>query len=260
MSEKLNSVWWTLRIGIGLGAFLAGLDKFFNVLTDWSMYLSPLAERMLPVSAPVFMRAVGVIEMLAGALLLAGFARVGGYIVMGWLLAIAANLVSTDMFLDLAVRDVEIALAAYALARLTEVRMASRIPTVREVERRETTGPDLERSRLRKRIAVMTVVSVLTVPITVAADTWTNVSVIDTLCLVKFKDNPDSHTTQCALQCVKGGYGLIDAKGTFLKFDAAGNEKTVAALKATKKTDRLRATVTGERDGDTIKVSSVSIE
>jgi uncharacterized membrane protein YphA (DoxX/SURF4 family) len=245
MSEKLNSVWWTLRIGIGLGAFLAGLDKFFNVLTDWSMYLSPLAERMLPVSAPVFMRAVGVIEMLAGALLLAGFARVGGYIVMGWLLAIAANLVSTGMFLDLAVRDVEIALAAYALARLTEVRMASRIATVREVERRATSGPDLERSRLRKRIAVMTVVSVLTVPITVAADTWTN---------------PDSHTTQCALQCVKGGYGLIDAKGTFLKFDAAGNEKIVAALKATKKTDHLRATVTGERDGDTIKVSSVSIE
>src|SRR5262245_3113521 len=45
MNEKLNSVWWALRVGLGLGPFLAGLDKFFNVLTDWSMYLSPLMER-----------------------------------------------------------------------------------------------------------------------------------------------------------------------------------------------------------------------
>lgn len=125
MSGKLNSAWWALRIGLGLGAFLAGLDKFFGVLTDWGMYLSPLAERLLPVSGPVFMRAVGVIEMAVGLLLLAGFARIGAYVVMGWLLAIAANLISTGMFFDLAVRDVEIALAAYTLARLTEARQAA---------------------------------------------------------------------------------------------------------------------------------------
>ena len=122
MIAKLNSAWWALRVGLGLGAFLAGLDKFFNVLTDWGMYLSPLAERLLPVSAAVFMRVVGVIEMAVGLLILAGFARIGGYILMGWLVSIAINLVSTGMFFDLAVRDVEIALAAYTLARLTEVR------------------------------------------------------------------------------------------------------------------------------------------
>jgi uncharacterized membrane protein YphA (DoxX/SURF4 family) len=125
MSGKLNSAWWALRIGLGLGAFLAGLDKFFGVLTDWGMYLSPLAERLLPVSGSVFMRVVGVIEMAVGLLVLAGFARIGAYIVMGWLLAIAINLISTGMFFDLAVRDVEIALAAYTLARLTEVRQAA---------------------------------------------------------------------------------------------------------------------------------------
>lgn len=125
MSGKLNSAWWVLRIGLGLGAFLAGLDKFFGILTDWGMYLSPLAEPLLPVSGPVFMRVVGVIEMVVGLLLLAGFARIGGYIVMGWLVAIAVNLVSTGMFFDVAVRDVEIALAAYTLARLTEVRQAA---------------------------------------------------------------------------------------------------------------------------------------
>ena len=111
-----------------------------------------------------------------------------------------------------------------------------------------------------KRLAFMTLAGLLALPFAAAAETWKNVSVIDTQCLSKFKTEPDSHTTKCALQCVKGGYGLISADGTYLKFDAAGNEKTVAALKATKKSDHLRATVSGEKDGDTIKVSSLSIE
>ncbi len=118
----LNSAWWALRVGLGMGPFLAGLDKFFNILADWGMYLSPLAERFLPVSPQVFMRAVGVVEMGVGLLILAGQTRIGGYLAMGWLLAIAVNLVTTGMFYDLAVRDVEIAIAAYALARLTEAR------------------------------------------------------------------------------------------------------------------------------------------
>ena len=36
--------------------------------------------------------------------------------------AIAINLISTGMFFDVAVRDVEMALAAFVLARMTEVR------------------------------------------------------------------------------------------------------------------------------------------
>ena len=130
MIGKLTSVWWVLRIGLGLGAFLAGVDKFLNILADWGMYLSPLAERLLPVSGPTFMRVVGVIEMAVGLLILAGFARIGGYILMAWLVGIAINLISTGMFFDLAVRDVEIAIAAYTLARLTEVRQAA---TAREI-------------------------------------------------------------------------------------------------------------------------------
>ena len=85
-------------------------------------------------------------------------------------------------------------------------------------------------------------------------------SVVDANCVSRVKADPDKHTTECALKCVKGGYGLIDADGNYLKFDAAGNEKAVAALKATKKTDHLRATVVGDKDGATIKVTeSVSI-
>jgi len=120
----LDSAWWALRIGLGLGPFLAGLDKFFNLLADWGMYLSPLVERWLHVSPPAFMRGVGVVEMAVGLLVLSGRTRVGGYIVMAWLLAIVVNLLTTGMFFDLAVRDVEIALGAYTLARLTEARDA----------------------------------------------------------------------------------------------------------------------------------------
>lgn len=97
-------------------------------------------------------------------------------------------------------------------------------------------------------------------PLTAAAETWKDVPVVDTLCLSKVKADPDKHTTQCALQCVKGGYGLITTDGTYLKFDASGNEKTVAALKATKRTDHVRAIVVGDRSGDTIKVASVTID
>ncbi len=122
MNSKLNTVWWVLRIGLGLGPFLAGLDKFFNILAQWDLYLSPLATKVIPVPPEVFMRVVGVVEMVVGVAILAGFTRIGGWVAMVWLLAIAANLLTTGMFYDLAVRDVEIALSAFALARLSEVR------------------------------------------------------------------------------------------------------------------------------------------
>jgi hypothetical protein len=107
---------------------------------------------------------------------------------------------------------------------------------------------------------LMTLVGLAALPLVATAETWKDVPVVDTQCLSKVKADPDKHTTHCALQCAKGGYGLIAADGAYLKFDAAGNEKTLEALKATKKTDHLRAVVVGERDGDTVKVSSVSID
>ena len=123
-TKTLDSAWWALRIGLGLGPFLAGLDKFFNLLTDWSMYLSPAFAALLPISGGAFMRVVGVVEMAVGLAILAGWTRIGGYVAAAWLVAIAGNLVSTGMFYDLAVRDVEIAIAAFTLARLSEVRVA----------------------------------------------------------------------------------------------------------------------------------------
>jgi len=118
MNSRLTAPYWALRIGLGLGPLLAGIDKFFNILADWQMYLSPYATKVIPISPALFMRIVGVVEIIAGLIVLAGLTRIGGYIVMIWLIGIAINLVTTGMFYDLAVRDIEISLAAFTLTRL----------------------------------------------------------------------------------------------------------------------------------------------
>ena len=122
MENKLESAWWALRIGLGLGPFLAGLDKFFNLLTNWEMYLSPIAQNVIPVSGATFMHIVGVIEMIVGLAILTRWTRIGSYVAMVWLVAIAFNLISTGRFFDVAVRDLLMAIAAYTLAGLTEAR------------------------------------------------------------------------------------------------------------------------------------------
>ena len=120
--SRLNASWWALRLGVGLGPIIAGVDKYFNKLTDWGMYLSPLVTKVAPVSATTFMHVVGIIEVIAGLIVLSRWTKIGSYIVMLWLLAIAANLLTTGVFYDLAVRDVEIAVGAFALSQLTAVR------------------------------------------------------------------------------------------------------------------------------------------
>jgi hypothetical protein len=119
---RLGQAWWALRIGLGVGPFLAGLDKYFNLLTNWTGYISPLVLKILPFSGQTFMHIIGGVEMIVGLAILTKWTRVGAYVASAWLVAIAINLVSTGMFFDIAVRDVEMAVAAFVLARMTEVR------------------------------------------------------------------------------------------------------------------------------------------
>ena len=119
-TDRLNTPWWALRTALGGAAFLAGLDKFFNLLADWPAYLSPLVAALLPISASSFMHLIGVVEMAVGAAILVGYTRLGGYVAAAWLAGIALSLVTTGRFFDVAVRDVIMAIAAFALARLTE--------------------------------------------------------------------------------------------------------------------------------------------
>lgn len=121
----LDDVYWLLRTGLGATAFLAGLDKFTNLLTDWEKYLAPQVEKRLPVSGKTFMRAAGVIEMVVGLGILTQKPKLAGYAASAWLLGIAADLVLNGDY-DIAVRDVNMAVAAYALARSESSRESSR--------------------------------------------------------------------------------------------------------------------------------------
>src|SRR5215203_3810847 len=97
---NLESLYRPLWLTYGLVPLLAGLDKFFNLLTDWPKYLSPWVEGLLPVSAQTFMYAVGVIEIVVGLMVLTRWTRLGAWIATAWLALIAVNLVTLGMFED----------------------------------------------------------------------------------------------------------------------------------------------------------------
>ncbi|HUR81922.1 MAG TPA: DoxX family protein [Thermoanaerobaculia bacterium] len=118
----MDKPYWMLRIAFGLTAFLAGLDKFFNLLTNWEQYANPMVTKLLTISPAVLMRVAGVIEIIAGLALLAGITRLGGYVVAAWLTLIALSLIAGGHFLDVAVRDLVMAVGAFTLAKVSEVR------------------------------------------------------------------------------------------------------------------------------------------
>jgi general stress protein CsbA len=87
--------------------------------------VSPLVQRVLPFSAATFMHIVGVIEIIVGLAILTKATRLGAYVASAWLVCIAVALVTTGQFFDVAVRDLELAVAAFVLAKLTEIRESS---------------------------------------------------------------------------------------------------------------------------------------
>jgi len=125
MRDRLQTLQMISKIALGLMAFLAGLDKFFNLLTNWEQYVSPLSQRMLPLSPTSLMHVVGVIEIVVGLAILTKATRLGAYVASAWLVCIALELVTTGHFFDIAVRDLELAVAAFVLAKLTEITESS---------------------------------------------------------------------------------------------------------------------------------------
>ncbi|HEX2157535.1 MAG TPA: hypothetical protein VHS79_11265 [Actinomycetes bacterium] len=124
--DPVYQAYLILRTGFVLAPILFGLDKFTTQLTDWTTYLAPAIDRLIPGTATTAMVAVGVIEIAAG-LVVAVRPRVGGYLVAAWLAAIIGNLLLGGGHDDLALRDFGLLLAALALARLaTAFQSASR--------------------------------------------------------------------------------------------------------------------------------------
>ncbi len=106
-----------LQIGFVAAPIIAGVDKFFHLLVDWDQYLAPVIPRTLGIDGHSFMLAVGVIEVIAGI----GVAlkpRIFGYVVSAWLVGIIVNLLIQGRYLDVALRDLGLAIGAFALARL----------------------------------------------------------------------------------------------------------------------------------------------
>jgi len=118
-NQHVLQAYQILRIAFTIAPILAGLDKFTNLLVDWSTYLAPSIISILPVSAHTFMAVIGVIEIVAG-LVVFFKPRFGGYLVAVWLWGIIVNLLLIPGFFDVALRDFGLSLGALALARLSE--------------------------------------------------------------------------------------------------------------------------------------------
>ena len=106
-----------LKYTFGIVPIVAGLDKFTNILTDWSQYLGSGFLELLPFEASIFMVVIGIIEIVAGIFVFAK-TKIGAYVVAAWLVLIALTLILNGSYLDVAVRDLVMAIAAYTLAKL----------------------------------------------------------------------------------------------------------------------------------------------
>ncbi len=111
-----------------------------------------------------------------------------------------------------------------------------------------------------KKLAVFLVLIGLgALPALAAAATFNDVPVVDVKCSRKVAANPDAHTRECALGCEGSGFGIWTSSHQFLKFDAAGNKLVVKELEKSHEKDHLRVNVSGDVQGDTLKVSSVKL-
>ncbi len=109
-----------LRTVFTIAPIAFGLDKFTNILTDWTTYLAPWVNDLVPGNADQAMKAMGVIEIAAG-LLVAFAPRIGAYVVAAWLAGIIINLLILQDFYDVALRDFGLLVGAVALGRLASV-------------------------------------------------------------------------------------------------------------------------------------------
>jgi uncharacterized membrane protein YphA (DoxX/SURF4 family) len=116
-TSKTQRVASILHWTYALVPIVAGADKFMHILTNWDKYLAPVVTKIIPVPAHTFMSIVGVIEIIAGIIVLVK-PKIGSLIVGLWLIGIAVNLVLTGQYYDIAVRDTVMAIGAFCLNTL----------------------------------------------------------------------------------------------------------------------------------------------
>jgi len=119
-SQTLRSTFNLLKLTFGIVPIVAGADKFTNLLTNWENYINPSLAHMLPFAPHTFMMIVGLIEIIAGLIVLTRPA-IGGFIVAAWLTLIALTLLAGGNYLDVAVRDIVMAIGAFSMARIAKI-------------------------------------------------------------------------------------------------------------------------------------------
>ena len=119
-TKTLAQIQLILKLTYGIIPIVAGADKFTNLLTTWSDYLNPSLAAILPFSSSTFMMIVGVIEILAGILVFIDVQK-GAYLVSAWLVLIALSLLASLNYLDIAVRDLAMAIGAFSLAKISGI-------------------------------------------------------------------------------------------------------------------------------------------
>src|SRR5919201_1658437 len=102
-----------------IAPIIAGVDKFTGFLANWDQYLAPAVANVLPVAPHTFMLAVGVIEIVAGIGVFF-LPRIFAYLVSAWLVGIILNLLLRGHYLDVALRDLGLAVGAFSLGRMSE--------------------------------------------------------------------------------------------------------------------------------------------
>lgn len=119
-NARIAFSWNLLRYAYGAVILLAGLDKLLgtDLIVEWSKYISPFVLGLLPVSVGVFLAGMGIVEIIVAVLLLTRFPRIGGYLTVVWLLVISVNLMLLGA-VDIAIRDILLAVGAYVLTELT---------------------------------------------------------------------------------------------------------------------------------------------
>ncbi len=119
-NQSLTQTFNLLKVTFGIVPIVAGADKFTNLLTNWEQYINPSIVNLLPFSGATFMMIVGVIEIVAGIIVLKK-TEIGGYIVAAWLTVIALTLLLGFNYVDVAVRDLVMAISAFSMARLSKI-------------------------------------------------------------------------------------------------------------------------------------------
>jgi uncharacterized membrane protein YphA (DoxX/SURF4 family) len=118
-TDYAHQAYTILKFGFTVAPIVAGLDKFFNLLVDWTQYLTPLVPRWTGIDPAAFMMVVGIIEIIAG-IVVAVKPKIGAWVVAAWLCGIIINLLLVPGYYDVALRDLGLLFGALALARLAE--------------------------------------------------------------------------------------------------------------------------------------------